>query len=138
MDRMNMKKTGGVMSIAILLITGRAKTTRLPINPASISIAMGWLFQLVFKGIISLLTNLAGFSSNSNWNTTVLSQPAGDAIISANPVRVNLTGNRITGNGLNSNFPFSINIGTCISINSPQPDVISHLSDIGYFRHRFT
>ncbi len=138
MDKMNIKITGGVLSIAKLLITCRAKPTRFPINPASISIAMGWFFQLVFKGIISLLTNLAGFSSNSNWNTMALSQPAGDAIISANPVRVSLTGNNITGNGLNNNFPFSINIGACISINSPQPDVISHLSDIGYFRHRFT
>ena len=125
---MVLKITGGVLSIAILLITGLAKTTRLPINPASISIGMGWFFQLVLNGVNCQLTNVARF--NSNWKSAVLSLLTGNAIIAANP-----TGNNITGKGLNSNFPLSINIST----NSRQSDVISNnFSDIGYFRHRFT
>ena len=125
MDKMVLKITGSILSIAILLITGLAKATRLPINSASISTDMGWFFQLVL--------NVARF--NSNWKSAVLSLLTGDAMIGANPVRAILNSNNITGNELNSNFPLSINNST----NSRQSDVISNnLSDIGYFRHRFT
>lgn len=122
MDERNMKITGGVLSIALLLITGRAKTTRLSINPASILIAMGWFFQLVLKSINNQLSYVAGFSLNGNTAAVLLL--AGDAIIGANPVKANLTGNIITGTGnrLNSNFPLSTNIST----NSRQPGVIKH------------
>ena len=132
MDKMNIKINGRVLSIAILLITGRAKTTRLPINPVSILNGIGWLFQLVLNGVNSHLTNVARFSLN--WNTAALSLLTGDTIIAANPVRANLSSNNVTGNGLNSNTPFSIKIST----NSPKADVFSDLSDIGYFRHRFS
>lgn len=128
MDERNMKITGGGLSIALLLITGRAKTTRLSINPASILIGMGWFFQLILKGINNQLSYVAGFSSNKNTAAVLLL--AGDAIIGASPVRANLTGNIITGTGnrLNSNFPLSTNIST----NSRQPDVsvISVISGI--------
>ena len=130
---MVLKITGGVLSIAILLISGLVKTIRLMINPASISTGIGWLFQLVLNGVDSQLTNITRFSLN--WNTAALSLLTGDTIIAANPVRAILSSNNITGNGLNSNFHLSINIST----NSRQSDVISNnLSDIGYFRHRFT
>ena len=130
---MVLKITGGVLSIAILLISGLVKTVRLMINPASISTGIGWLFQLVLNGVDSQLTNITRFSLN--WNTAALSLLTGDTIIAANPVRAILSSNNITGNGLNSNFHLSINIST----NSRQSDVISNnLSDIGYFRHRFT
>lgn len=130
MDKMNIKMTGGIPSIAILLITGLAKTTRLVINPASISIGIGRFFQLVLKGINSRLTrNVAG--SSSNWNALVLLLLAGDAISETNPVRAILIGHSATGNKLNRNSPFSINIGSYIYTSSPRPD-------IGYFRHRFT
>lgn len=132
MDKMVLKITGGVLSIAILLISGLVKTIRLLINPASISTGIGWLFQLVLNGVNSQLTNIARFSLN--WNTTALSLLTGDIIIAANPVNANLSGNNIPGNGLNSNSPFSIKSST----NSLQADVFSDLSDIGYFRHRFS
>ena len=130
---MVLKITCGVLSVAILLISGRVKTTRLLINPASISTGMGWFFQLVLNGVNCQLTNVARF--NSNWKSAALSLLTGDAMIAANPVSAILNSNNITGNGLNSNFPLNINIST----NSRQSDVISNnLSDIGYFRHRFT
>lgn len=129
MDKMIVKITGGVLSIAILLITGRAKAARLQSKPASISNGIGRLFQLVLEGVNLQLTRVAGFSSN--WKIAALSLLTGDAITNTNPVMADLNGNNITGNGLNSNFP----AGTNISTHSRQPDVISDLFDIGYFRN---
>jgi len=131
MERTIVKITGGLLSIAKSLITNRPKVTWLPINPANISAGIAWLFHHALKGVNYLLTTVTGF--DSNWNTATFLQITGGIIIDANPVRANLTGNNITGSRLNSNFPFSINIST----RSRQPDVISNLSDIGCFRHRF-
>ena len=125
MDRMYIKITSGfgLLSTAILLIPGRARVTRVPINPASISTGIVRFFQRVLEGVNFQLTNVAGF--NSNWNLAALLLLSGDAITNANPVRIDLA-----GNGSNSNFP--------VNSSSRQPDVISKLSDIGYFRQRFT
>ena len=130
MDKMNIRITAGLLSIAMLLISDRAKTTRLAIKPANILIAISGFFQLVFKGINCQLINVARF--NSNWNTATFLLPIGDAVLNSSPARINLPGNNITGNRLNSNFFFSINIGTnvCVSQMSSVISLASAISNI--------
>ena len=104
MDIMDGKIYGGILSIALSLITGRTRATRLQIKPASISIGICGYLQGLLDGIINCKPgNFAWFNSN---NTAALSLLSDDAIIKTNPVCADLTGNNISGNGFIKNFPF--------------------------------
>jgi len=122
MDIMDGKIDGGKLSIALLLITGRTRATRLQINPASISIGISGYLQRLLDGIINCKPgNFAWFNS---CNTASPSLLTGDAItiIKTNSVRADLTGNTISGNESINNFPACTQTS---GIYSRQPDVIT-------------
>ena len=132
MDKMNVKTSGGILSIAILLITGRAKAAGLQINSASIYIGIGSFFQLLLEAVNFQLNKLTWFSLKLN--TAVFSLLTGNLVINTNPVSAVINGDNIAGKGLNSNFPVTNSPGT----NVQQPVVISGLTSISYFQQRFT
>lgn len=100
---MKMKRTGWVLRIALVLRTGWITLSRLRFNSASISIDIDWCFQRVLENVNFQRTHFAGFSSTCY--TAALSQLNGEAVVNANSVRADFTGNIITGTGLNSSFP---------------------------------
>ena len=105
MDKMDVKIYGGIVSIALLLITGRTRATSLQINPASMSIGVSGLFLRLLEVINFKPGDVAWFNSS---NTAALSLLTGDAIIKTNPVCAGLTGNNLSGNGLKNNVPVYI------------------------------
>ena len=119
MDTMDVKINGGIVSIALLLITGRTRAASLQINPASISIGISGFFLRLLEGINFKPGNIAGFNSS---NTVAPSLLTDDAIIKTSPVCADLTGNTISGNESINIFPACTQTS---GIYSPQPDVIS-------------
>ena len=103
---MHIKITGKLLSIAILLITGRAQAIWLQADPARISIGIGRFFLRLIKGLNFQINNVVGFSPN--WNTAALLLPTGDANLKTSPVSADLTGNNISGSGLINNIPACI------------------------------
>ena len=120
MDTMDVKINGEIVSIALLLITGRTRATSLQINPASISIGIIGYLQRLLDGIINCKPgNYAWFNSCNKATPSLLT---GDAIIKTSPVKADLTGNAISGNESINNFPACTQTS---GIYSRQPDVIS-------------
>lgn len=120
MDTMDVKINGEIVSIALLLITGRTRAASLQINPVSISIGIIGYLQRLLDGIINCKPgNYAWFNL---CNTAAPSLLTGDAIIKTSPVCADLTGNTISGNESINIFPACTQTS---GIYSPQPDVIS-------------
>lgn len=121
MDKINVKTTGVILSIAILLITSREKVTSLQVNPASNFLALGRFFQQLFEGVNFQLSNNTWFCLIQN--TVIHLLLNNNLIFNTNPARAYLIGNTISGTGLTNNFPVCNQ--TC-RIHSRQPAVISN------------